>query len=328
MVPGNSRTPPQFGLHPMDYSNLDYEDQPTWLHSVGTYVVTLLDLTNDIGRVLHPRGAVGIIVRQGMNPPDSYRIRFVDGYETWLREHEIMPISSVASKEIEPADNIDQLFEQTILRALTGSHAYKLADEESRVEHRGVYLANGTSYWSLFGVPEQIEKHAERESYLELQRFMVMALKAQPPALECLYAPELETFSEIGEKLVEIRSSFLSKLVFNTYHEYVSAQFNRLFAALRRGRDVPWKRLMHLVRLLYSGVVALKEGEVLVDMTPFMDELLPIRQGEVSLEEVDRMRLELQRAFRYEFERTKLPDRPNYANANKVLIEARRASLK
>lgn len=314
----------------MEYSNLDYDDfsdQPAWLHSVGTYVVTLLDLTNDIGRVLHPRGAVGIIVRQGMNPPDSYRIRFVDGYETWLREHEIMPISSVASKEIAPADSIEELFESVILRSMTGSHAYKLADEDSRVEHRGVYLAKGESYWSLFGVPEQIEKHAERESYLELQRFMVMALKAQPPALECLYSPHQETFGEVGEQLVAIRGCFLSKLVFNTYHEYVSAQFNRLFATLRRGRDVPWKRLMHLVRLLYSGVVALKEGEVLVDMTPFADDLLPIRHGEVALEEVDRMRLELQRAFRYEFERTKLPDRPNYAEANKVLLAARHSSL-
>lgn len=314
----------------MDYSNLDYDDfmdQPSWLHSVGTHVVTLLDLTNDIGRVLHPRGAVGIIVRQGMNPPDSYRIRFIDGYETWLREHEIMPIGSVANREITASDSVEELFNRVILRSLTGSHAYKLADDESRIEHRGIYLAKGTSYWSLFGVPEQIEKHAERESYLELQRFMVMALKAQPPALECLYSPELETFSEVGEQLVAIRSCFLSKLVFNTYHEYVSAQFNRLFATLRRGREVPWKRLMHLVRLLFSGVVTLKEGEVLVDMTPFIDDLLPIRHGEMALEEVDRRRLELQRAFRYEFERTKLPDRPNYAEANRVLLEARRSSL-
>ncbi len=315
----------------MDYSSEAYEDfisQPTWLHAVGTYVVTLVDLTNDIGRVLHPRGAVGVVVRQGMNPPDSYRVRFVDGYETWLREHEVMPISSVSSREIDPADTVDELFDRAILRALTGSHAYRLADEQSKIEHRGVYLAKGTSYWSLFGVPEQIEKHVERESYLELQRFMVMALKAQPPALECLFSPELETLTEAGEQLVAIRKSFLSKLVFNTYHEYVSAQFTRLFATLRRGRDVPWKRLMHLVRLLFSGVATLKEGEVLVDMTPYLDDLLPIRHGEIGLEEVDRMRLELQRVFRYEFERTKLPDRPNYAEANKVLLHARSLALK
>lgn len=315
----------------MDYSSIDYDDfmdQPTWLHSVGTYVVTLVDLTNDIGRVLHPRGAVGNIVRQGMNPPDSYRVRFVDGYETWLREHELMPISSVSSREIDPADTVDELFDRAILRALTGSHAYKLSDKESRIEHRGIYLAKGTSYWSLFGVPEQIEKHAERESYLEMQRFMVMALKGQPPALECLFSPDMETFNQAGEQLVAIRHKFLSKLIFNTYHEYVSAQFSRLFTTLRRGRDVPWKRLMHLVRLLFSGVATLKEGEVLVDMTPYLDDLLPIRNGEMALEEVDRMRLELQRAFRYEFERTKLPDRPNYSEANKVLIEARRFSLK
>lgn len=314
----------------MEFSNSEYDDfidQPSWLHSVGTYVVTLLDLTNDVGRVLHPRGAVGVVVRQGMNPPDSYRIRFVDGYETWLRQHELMPLSTISSNEIESLTAIDDLFERAIIRSLTGSHAYQLADPESKVEHRGVYLASGNSYWSLFGVPEQIEKHAERESYLELQRFMVMALKAQPPALECLFSPEVETFSEVGESLVGIRQSFLSKLVFNTYHEYVSAQFGRLFATMRRGRDIPWKRLMHLVRLLFSGIATLKTGEVLVDMSDFLDDLLPIRHGEMDLEEVDRMRLDLQRVFRYEFGRTKLPDRPNYAQANKVLLEARNASL-
>jgi len=239
-----------------------------------------------------------------------------------------MPISSVSSREIDPADPVDELFERAVVRSLTGSHAYKLADAESRVEHRGIYLAKGDSFWSLFGVPEQIEKHSERESYLELQRFMVMALKAQPPALECLYSTELETFNEIGEQLVAIRHCFLSKLVFNTYHEYVSAQFSRLFATLRRGRDIPWKRLMHLVRLLFSGVSTLKTGEVLVDMSEYLDDLMPIRHGEVGLDEIDRLRLELQRAFRYEFERTKLPDRPNYSEANKVLLAARHSALK
>ena len=85
---------------------------------------------------------------------------------------------------------------------------------------------------------------------------------------------------------------------------------------------------MHLVRLLFSGVATLKTGEVLVDMTEYLDDLMPIRHGEIGLDEVDRLRPELQRAFRYEFERTKLPDRPNSAEANKVLLAARYSALK
>ncbi len=43
-------------------------------------------------------------------------------------------------------------------------------------------------HWSLYGVPEQLENEETQEAYWELQKFIVLALKANPNVLECLYS--------------------------------------------------------------------------------------------------------------------------------------------
>jgi uncharacterized protein len=41
-------------------------------------------------------------------------------------------------------------------------------------------------HWSLYGVPEQLENDATQEVYWELQKFLLLSLKANPNVLECL----------------------------------------------------------------------------------------------------------------------------------------------
>ena len=85
---------------------------------------------------------------------------------------------------------------------------------------------------------------------------------------------------------------------------------------------------MHLIRLLLSGITALRECTVPVRVDESLrGRLLAIRGGEVSLDEVDRWRLDLHREFEAAFRSTSLPDRPDYPAANAFLIRARRAAL-
>ena len=44
-------------------------------------------------------------------------------------------------------------------------------------------------HWSLYGVPEQLDYNATEEVYWEAQKFVILALKANPNVLECLYHP-------------------------------------------------------------------------------------------------------------------------------------------
>ena len=85
-----------------------------------------------------------------------------------------------------------------ILRCIIGSRAYGLDQTGSDTDRRGIYLPPAELHWSLTGVPEQIEKPATEECYWELQKFMTLALKANPNVLECLYTPLVEWTTPFG----------------------------------------------------------------------------------------------------------------------------------
>jgi hypothetical protein len=81
---------------------------------------------------------------------------------------------------------------------------------------------------------------------------------------------------------------------------------------------------MHLIRLLHSGIVALETGEIGVDVGEHRDELLNIRDGGLVFDEVRQRALELDQQFQQAFERTTLPDQPDFDRVDDFLIQARR----
>jgi predicted nucleotidyltransferase len=157
-----------------------------------------------------------------------------------------------------------------------------------------------------------------------LQKFIVLALKANPNVLECLFSPIVERVTPLGEELLGMRDAFLSKLVFQTYSGYVASQFKKMQTDLRNQGRVKWKHVMHLIRLLLSGQQILRDGVVCVDVGEHRERLLVIKHGQMPFAEADRWRQELQREFEAAFQNTALPDRPDYEQANAFLIAARR----
>ena len=131
---------------------------------------------------------------------------------------------------------VDDLVERVILRCVVGSRAYGLDREGSDTDRRGVYLPPADLHWSLAGAPPQLQNDATQEVYWEIQKFITLALKANPNILECLYTPLVETATPLGEELLAMRGCFLSRLVHQTYTHYVAAQFRRMQAALRSQR--------------------------------------------------------------------------------------------
>ena len=79
-------------------------------------------------------------------------------------------------------------------------------------------------------------------------------------------------------------------------------------------------------RLLLSGVTVLREGFVPLRVDAYRDQLLAIRRGEVSWEEVERWRLRLHHELDEAMSKTALPEHPDYQRANDFLIRARRAA--
>lgn len=295
-----------------------------WILPVGTQVVIQIDLHGRGGLVRHPRGAVGVITRTPVDGSHAYRVRLTDGTEVSLRQRELAVRKEVQRAGLRSPSNGQDLAKHVIYRCVIGSKAYGLDEPGSDVDRRGIYLPPAKLHWSLYGVPEQIQNAETQECYWELQKFLVLALKANPNVLECLYTPIVELARPIAEELRDRRSIFLSRLVYQTYNGYVMSQFKKLGQDLRNKGTIKWKHAMHLIRLLLAGVAALREGVVPVRVDEHRDRLLAIRRGEISWKDVDAWRLRLHKEFDAAFASTKLPELPDYDRANKLLLKARK----
>jgi predicted nucleotidyltransferase len=160
--------------------------------------------------------------------------------------------------------------------------------------------------------------------YWELEKFLRLALKANPNVLECLYSPVVEVATPLACELIEMRQAFLSRHVHRTYRAYVHSQFERLEAQLRERGRIRWKHAMHLIRLLLSGTTVLREGFVPVRLDRYREELLAIRRGEVAWAEVERWSAALARELDAALVGTRLPEAPDLARVDGFLIRARR----
>lgn len=295
------------------------------IFSVGTQVVVQKDTYHANLRVAHPAGSVGIVIRSPIDRSHAYRVRFNDGFEAAVHHEQLVRLSEFQRDSIRghSGESTIDLHERILFRCVIGSRAYGLEDEQSDTDRRGIYLPPAELHWSLYGVPEQLENEETQEVYWEIQKFLVLALKANPNVLECLYSPIVEFATPLAKELLAMRDAFLSKLVFQTYSGYVASQFKKMQTDIRNQGTVKWKHVMHLIRLLISGIDVLREGTVIVEVGDARDSLLAIKRGEVAFAEADAWRKRLQVDFERAFQHTTLPERPDYERANAYLIHAR-----
>ena len=301
-------------------------ENPNLILPQGTRVVSRRDVERN-GELVCATGAVGVVVESPADATHAYRVRLADGTIVALQRGEFRILRAHKEEATGAAENVladYDLFEHVIYRCVVGSRAYGLSSDDSDTDLRGVYLAPAELQWSLFGVPEQLEDKENEECYWELQKFIQLALKANPNILECLYTPLVEHATPLARELLAMREKFLSKLAYQTYNGYVLSQFRKLEQDLRTRGEIKWKHAMHLVRMLLSGVHLLKHRAVLVDVGEHRDALLAVKRGERAWEDVNAWRLELHKQFDAAFQQTELPERPDYHAANDFLVRARR----
>jgi uncharacterized protein len=297
---------------------------PNFVISAGTQVVLKVAKPLPGGEDIKPPGSVGVVLQ---SPPDNHRaylVRFADGHTVDAFFHEL----ALRRREVE--DELGAISEDLrpwiIYRCQVGSKAYGLASDESDDDWRGIYLPPARLHWSLHKLPEQMEFNdgTKDEVYWEMEKFLRLALKANPSVLETLWTPLVLAADETALELRAMRKAFLSKHVYKTYSGYVLSQFRRMANALKSKGTYKPKHAMHLIRLLYSGIAALETGEICIDVAERREELLAIRQGQLPFDDVKRQALELDERFQQAFDRTALADQPDYAAVDAILIKARR----
>ena len=296
---------------------------PTFLIPPGTQVVLKVDKPQ-AGGAVRPRGSVAVVQE---SPPDNqyaYTVRFADGQTVKAYFREL----AIRRKEVEDelALTGEDLRPWIVYRCQIGSRAFGLATEDSDDDVRGIYLPPARLHWSLFKLPEQLEfaDDEKDEVYWELEKFLKLALKANPNVLEALWTPHVLHADEVARRLRDMRAAFLSRHLYKTYSGYVLSQFRRMANAHAKTGAYKAKHAMHLIRLLYSGIEALRCGEIRVDVAEHRAELLAVKSGALSFEQARGKALELDRAFQEAYRQTTLPEQPDYKRADELLIWARR----
>jgi uncharacterized protein len=234
-----------------------------------------------------------------------------------------------------------QMPEGTVLSVVTGSRAYGLDEEGSDVDRRGVFVVPTPLFWRLDKPPTHVDGPMPEQFSWEIERFCVLAMRANPTVLECLWSPIVEHTTPIGDDLLAIRRSFLSRAAERTFSAYSDDQFRRLdpggvrspgpearFTGEARFR----KMTMHLLRLLISGLHLVRHGEPLVRVDARLrDRLLAVRHGQTGWQEAKRWRAELAAelatASAEGAERGVLPEEPDKDVIEEFLAGVRRSAL-
>lgn len=242
--------------------------------------------------------------------------------------------------------NLSWLEERTILLAPTGSYAYGTNTEESDRDYKGVCIPPIDFYLGLQSFNEYTNtggknfKNTKDDvdiSVIHINKFVKDAMLGVPNNIEILFVRK-EDFLKVtplGQKLIDNRHLFLSKQIHKKYGGYAYSQLMKLKNKKSNGtgrQDLiekygyDTKFAMHSIRLLTSAIEILETG----DFSTFRHnrkELLSIRNGKYSFNEVVEMIEALDNELQVVLEKSKLPKSPDYKKINQLLIEINKEAL-
>lgn len=190
----------------------------------------------------------------------------------------------------------------------------------------------GLETWGSRGTRELKREEWDCVGY-ELRKFVSLLLKGNPNVIGLLWLEETGYIhrSAEGELLRENRDLFSSKQAYHSFIGYAHGKAHRMThmafegymgekrreLVQRFGYDC--KNASHLIRLLRMGIEFLTEGKLYVrreDAT----QLLEIKRGEWSLEQVQQEADRLFRLAQEAYLRSPLPEEPNREAVNALLL--------
>jgi predicted nucleotidyltransferase len=253
-------------------------------------------------------------------------------------------------KELQAAIRSDSVIEKTWhktgLAGYRGSVAHGTAgDILDDVDVVGVFIAPEEHYFGLSSF-EHVERIGVNDKYdfalFEIRKYFRLLLKSNPNVLSLLWLPETLYIvrSEWGRRLIDNRHIFISKHAHKSFGGYAYGQLHRMthactkqaYQGARRregfekfGYDC--KNAAHLIRLLRMGIEVLSTGEINV-LRHDAKQLKEIKAGEWTLEQVEKEARRLGQLLDSALVYSKLPAKPDFASAERLLIQILRNELK
>lgn len=244
-------------------------------------------------------------------------------------------------------DNMKWLEDRTILLTKAGSHIYGTNTPESDTDYKGVAIPPKEYLLGLKSINEYNKsggKNLKERNTSEdvdmvvvaLNKFVVDCLNGVPNNLDILFCRDEDILyiDDFGKELRDIRQEFLSKECKKKFGGYAYAQKQRLLNG-KNGQGRPdlikeygydTKQAMHTVRLLECAIEILTEHDY-HSFRPNHNELLEIRKGKYSFEEIITIIEGLDSKVQELFESSTLRTKPDYNKINKWLIDLNEKAL-
>jgi len=159
-------------------------------------------------------------------------------------------------------------------------------------------------------------------------------LKSNPNVMSLLWLKDIHYLKKTfcGQRLIDERDIFSSKLAYKSFSGYAWGQLHRMthgatqgYMGERRkeivkkyGYDI--KNASHLIRLLKTGIEFLVTGELQVER-PEAQMLIEIKRGLWTLDQIKKMADSLFQSMESAFISSKLKNKPDYQRANELLID-------
>jgi predicted nucleotidyltransferase len=199
-----------------------------------------------------------------------------------------------------------------------------------------VVIASPSHYFGLdhFEAKETKLREWDIVTY-EIKKFVRLLVKSNPNVLSLLWLkPEHYVYlSPEGERLIRNRSLFSSKFIYKSFTGYAYGQLRRMESFNRQGYmgkkrkalvekfHFDTKNASHLIRLLKMGIEFLQAGELQVYREHDSQQLMAIKRGEWSLEQVKTEATHLFRKAEEAYEKSELPETPDRNRINSLLID-------
>lgn len=230
-----------------------------------------------------------------------------------------------------------------ILRGIVGSTAHGTAiDGQDDRDEMGIFVEPPENVCGLTSIDHYIYRDQPDGvrsqpgdldlTMYSLRKFCRLAAAGNPSILMLLWLPEYLTKTSTGQKLVNIRQAFISKIAGKKYLGYLTAQkksftgertqkVNRPELISKYGYDS--KFAMHALRLGYQGIELLTNRQLSLPVQePELSELRAVRKGEYSYDKVLKLIESAEEELKYQVE--DCPYTADTDSINKTMVEIHR----
>lgn len=138
----------------------------------------------------------------------------------------------VAEALTQRAADWEALEPSIVLSVVVGSSAWGLAEDGSDEDLRGAFLLPFDRYAGLHPRLDELRAPDHDAQYLEVERFLRLALDADVNVTEALWAPTVRHLQPPGAWLREARERLLSRRAYTAFGRYALGQIDRMEAQL------------------------------------------------------------------------------------------------